>query len=878
MSIPINDTLVPRTTGYKLIDSGNVAGSLQEVADITARDAIFDYNLKVGMFVYTAFEDKYWKCTNAITPTWTEFTSGATGLTSGRVVFATGATTVGGDGAFLWDNTSKRLSITTSTSALNIGHGNSNSFGIDIRTSKANDINCSILNTDPTGFGGFRLADENNAQRGSIGHGNSAAALSYAQNTNFFYSDLAFGDPWVWITGSNRLMSLFAGTSGNLNLGASKGDAGIKLRIQTEASSAGIELGDGSSLSQSTGGTGRIRYNNSNHIFEQSLNGGSWSAFSPFPFLATVGTWNQGVLSQDATDANFLSYVPNTAGTTSWYQWAGEFANGIHRPNEVMTFGWNQSDGGSRQSTGLFDGALWSQYEQYYEAVGGNKVMERHEVYTDPSDQQTRFISFSGGLDAPNYDTSLFLTSKSVFVGFGHNPSDMVRQIELTSNATVIKAPDTVSNIYMDAQQAWISHGNGVGANLARLTLYPTPGQMNANAYYSGYLTSGVSNTQYLAWGPGAGSQLLLGGGSIPTVLIGDDATFGSQLNNSGELTLRGSYWNGASSSVLTAVIRHEPLTTAPTSQLNFLINSVSQLKIVPGASVVKLLLGQPSFQLYNAGQTDGIDFQANNMRIDSAGVGVAYFQGGLTRIIPGSNNTFDFGTTGNVWKSLWGYRHAGVEQTIPAAASITLDPASGEYIRVTLSATAVTTVTSTAGYPNEIMTVAIIQDGIGGRSLSGWDSSFVFLNGTYTPSTAINARDILVWKWDATASKWYEQSRTPVVTTGNTNTFTKAQGVKAVALTDAATIVTDATLGNVFTVTLGGNRTLGLPSGLVSGFTYLWIVTQGAGGQTLAYNPVFTWAGGIVPVLSVGAGAVDVISAVYDGSKLRAAAQYAFS
>ena len=40
-------------------------------------------------------------------------------------------------------------------------------------------------------------------------------------------------------------------------------------------------------------------------------------------------------------------------------------------------------------------------------------------------------------------------------------------------------------------------------------------------------------------------------------------------------------------------------------------------------------------------------------------------------------------------------------------------------------------------------------------------------------------------------------------------NVFTKAQTVTPVALTDAASIATDASLSNDFTVTLGGNRTL---------------------------------------------------------------------
>ncbi len=109
--------------------------------------------------------------------------------------------------------------------------------------------------------------------------------------------------------------------------------------------------------------------------------------------------------------------------------------------------------------------------------------------------------------------------------------------------------------------------------------------------------------------------------------------------------------------------------------------------------------------------------------------------------------------------------------------------------------------------------------------------------------------------------------------------TFTKAQGSAKVALTDAANIATDASLGNVFSVTLGGNRTLDNPTNLVSGFTYIWVITQdGAGSRTLAYGNLFKWPGGTIPTLSTAIGAVDTISAVYDGTRLCAVCQKAFA
>jgi hypothetical protein len=110
------------------------------------------------------------------------------------------------------------------------------------------------------------------------------------------------------------------------------------------------------------------------------------------------------------------------------------------------------------------------------------------------------------------------------------------------------------------------------------------------------------------------------------------------------------------------------------------------------------------------------------------------------------------------------------------------------------------------------------------------------------------------------------------VATLATAQTFTKSQNVLAVALTDVANIATDASLGNIFTVTLGGNRTLDNPTNLVAGGVYRWAVTQdGTGSRTLAYGALFKWPGGTAPTLTATAGAIDSITAIYDGSVLLA-------
>jgi hypothetical protein len=110
--------------------------------------------------------------------------------------------------------------------------------------------------------------------------------------------------------------------------------------------------------------------------------------------------------------------------------------------------------------------------------------------------------------------------------------------------------------------------------------------------------------------------------------------------------------------------------------------------------------------------------------------------------------------------------------------------------------------------------------------------------------------------------------------------TYTKSQNVASFGLSDSATISTDASQGNVFTVTIGATgRTLANPTNLTNGGTYLWIIRQDSGGaKTITtYGNLFKFPGGTAPTLSTGGNAVDMISAVYDGSQLNCVFQADF-
>jgi hypothetical protein len=89
------------------------------------------------------------------------------------------------------------------------------------------------------------------------------------------------------------------------------------------------------------------------------------------------------------------------------------------------------------------------------------------------------------------------------------------------------------------------------------------------------------------------------------------------------------------------------------------------------------------------------------------------------------------------------------------------------------------------------------------------------------------------------------------------------------VALTDAATIAVDASLGNDFRVTIAGNRTVGTPANATNGEQIIFQVTQGSGGPF-----TLTWASGYEfssdlpqPTLSTKAGQTDLLGFIYNAT-----------
>ena len=100
------------------------------------------------------------------------------------------------------------------------------------------------------------------------------------------------------------------------------------------------------------------------------------------------------------------------------------------------------------------------------------------------------------------------------------------------------------------------------------------------------------------------------------------------------------------------------------------------------------------------------------------------------------------------------------------------------------------------------------------------------------------------------------------------TNVFTKAQASRITTLTDGATITVDLSLGNVFEVTLDGNRTIDFINATAGQhFTMVVIQDDTTGGRTLTWDAANDWAGATAPTLSTATDAVDILTFMVDSS-----------
>ena len=101
-------------------------------------------------------------------------------------------------------------------------------------------------------------------------------------------------------------------------------------------------------------------------------------------------------------------------------------------------------------------------------------------------------------------------------------------------------------------------------------------------------------------------------------------------------------------------------------------------------------------------------------------------------------------------------------------------------------------------------------------------------------------------------------------------NEYTKTQNFNATTLTDASTVAWDASINQVTSVTLGGNRAFGAPTNQVDGAVYiLRVIQDGTGSRIPTWNAVFKWSSATAPTLTTTASAIDAFVFISNGTNM---------
>jgi hypothetical protein len=174
---------------------------------------------------------------------------------------------------------------------------------------------------------------------------------------------------------------------------------------------------------------------------------------------------------------------------------------------------------------------------------------------------------------------------------------------------------------------------------------------------------------------------------------------------------------------------------------------------------------------------------------------------------------------------------------------------------------------TATTGVVTLAGTLGASSGGTGLVSYTIGDLVYASATTTLSKLAGVAVGSVLVSGGVGTAPAY---SAAPTLTSLTTTTTTSATLVgthnaygNIIALTDGTTIAVDMSVtgGNNFSVTLGGNRTLGNPTGLTAGQSGIVYVSQDAtGSRTLAYGSYWKFPSGTAPTLTTTASATDAL------------------
>ena len=98
---------------------------------------------------------------------------------------------------------------------------------------------------------------------------------------------------------------------------------------------------------------------------------------------------------------------------------------------------------------------------------------------------------------------------------------------------------------------------------------------------------------------------------------------------------------------------------------------------------------------------------------------------------------------------------------------------------------------------------------------------------------------------------------------------YTRTHNFNATTLTSGTSIAWDLSQNQVARLSLATNGTISDPSNKADGGTYVLVVTQSTGTNTLAWNASFKWPNAVTPTLTAGSGKTDIFTFISNGTSM---------
>jgi hypothetical protein len=130
----------------------------------------------------------------------------------------------------------------------------------------------------------------------------------------------------------------------------------------------------------------------------------------------------------------------------------------------------------------------------------------------------------------------------------------------------------------------------------------------------------------------------------------------------------------------------------------------------------------------------------------------------------------------------------------------------------------------------------------------------------------------------DLTISTGSATVGTRVAVVNTAQEYTAAHNFNATTLTSGNSIDWNLQSNQVARLVLSTNGTMADATNKVDGATYILLVTQGTGSNTLDWNATYKWPGGTKPTLTVGSAKSDIFTFISDGTSLFGVASQNYS